>query len=79
MPMLPVPSAIRFQPVAADQVAARLVELALGVPAPRCPTSLTHHRSVGDRCGDSVVGLFGAYDDHADLGHRGFHNLAAVY
>lgn len=32
MPMLPVPSAIRFQPVAADEVAARLVALALGQP-----------------------------------------------
>jgi len=39
MPMLPVPSAIRFQPVAADEVAARLVELALGQPA-----ADQHHR-----------------------------------
>ena len=37
MPMLPVPSAIRFQPVAADEVAARLVELALGQPAGLVP------------------------------------------
>jgi uncharacterized protein YbjT (DUF2867 family) len=37
MPMLPVPSAIRFQPVAADELAARLVELALGEPAGLMP------------------------------------------
>jgi uncharacterized protein YbjT (DUF2867 family) len=36
MPMLPVPSAIRFQPVDADEVAARLVE-ALGQPAGLVP------------------------------------------
>ena len=36
MPMLPVPSAIRFQPVDADEVAARLVE-ALGEPAGLVP------------------------------------------
>jgi hypothetical protein len=35
--MLPVPGAIRFQPVAADEVAARLVELALGEPAGLVP------------------------------------------
>jgi uncharacterized protein YbjT (DUF2867 family) len=33
MPLVPVPSAIRFQPVDADEVAARLVALALGEPA----------------------------------------------
>lgn len=33
MPVIPVPSVIRFQPVDADEVAARLVELALGKPA----------------------------------------------
>jgi len=36
MPMLPVPSAIRFQPVDADEVTARLVE-ALGEPASLVP------------------------------------------
>jgi uncharacterized protein YbjT (DUF2867 family) len=36
MPMLPVPSAIQFQPVDADEVAARLVE-ALGEPAGLVP------------------------------------------
>jgi uncharacterized protein YbjT (DUF2867 family) len=36
MPMLPVPSAIRFQPVDADEVAARLEE-ALGGPAGLVP------------------------------------------
>lgn len=33
MPVLPVPSAIRFQPVEVDEVAARLAELAAGEPA----------------------------------------------
>lgn len=33
MPVIPVPSGFRFQPVDADEVAARLVELALGSPA----------------------------------------------
>lgn len=35
LPIVPVPSAIRWQPVAADEVAARLVELTLGDPAGR--------------------------------------------
>ena len=33
MPVVPVPSGIRFQPVDAGEVAARLVELALGAPS----------------------------------------------
>jgi uncharacterized protein YbjT (DUF2867 family) len=33
LPVIPVPSRVRFQPVAGDNVAARLVELALGGPA----------------------------------------------
>ena len=33
LPIVPVPSGARFQPVAADDVAERLVELALGEPA----------------------------------------------
>jgi uncharacterized protein YbjT (DUF2867 family) len=37
LPVLPVPSAMRFQPVGADEVAARMVELALGEPAGRVP------------------------------------------
>lgn len=37
LPVLPVPSAVRLQPVDADEVAARLVELALGEPAGRVP------------------------------------------
>jgi uncharacterized protein YbjT (DUF2867 family) len=32
LPVIPVPAGFRFQPVDADEVAARLVELALGVP-----------------------------------------------
>jgi uncharacterized protein YbjT (DUF2867 family) len=37
LPVLPVPSAIRLQPVDADEVAARLVELALAEPTGRVP------------------------------------------
>jgi uncharacterized protein YbjT (DUF2867 family) len=37
LPLVPVPSGSRFQPVAADEVAERLVELALGEPAGLVP------------------------------------------
>ena len=37
LPVIPVPSGIRFQPVDAGEVAARLVELALGAPAGLVP------------------------------------------
>ena len=37
LPVIPVPSGFRFQPIDADEVAARLVELALGAPAGLVP------------------------------------------
>jgi uncharacterized protein YbjT (DUF2867 family) len=37
LPVIPVPTGFRFQPVDADEVAARLVELALGTPAGLVP------------------------------------------
>jgi len=37
LPVVPVFKGVRFQPVAADDVADRLVELALGAPAGRVP------------------------------------------
>jgi uncharacterized protein YbjT (DUF2867 family) len=37
LPVVPVPAGVRFQPVDADEVAARLVELALGTPAGLVP------------------------------------------
>jgi uncharacterized protein YbjT (DUF2867 family) len=37
MPVIPVPSGVRFQPVDAGEVATRLVELALGRPAGLVP------------------------------------------
>lgn len=37
LPVIPVPSGVRFQPVDTDEVAARLVELALGAPAGLAP------------------------------------------
>ena len=37
LPIMPVPRGFRFQPVATDEVAARLVELALGAPSGLVP------------------------------------------
>jgi uncharacterized protein YbjT (DUF2867 family) len=37
LPLLPAPAGVRFEPVARDEVAARLVNLALGAPAGRVP------------------------------------------
>jgi hypothetical protein len=37
LPVIPVPAGFRFQPVDAGEVAARLVELALGAPAGLAP------------------------------------------
>jgi uncharacterized protein YbjT (DUF2867 family) len=37
LPVVPIPAGFRFQPVDADEVAARLVELTLGEPAGRVP------------------------------------------
>lgn len=37
LPVIPVPAGVRFQPVSADEVAARLAELALGTPAGLVP------------------------------------------
>ena len=37
LPVIPVPAGVRFQPVDADEVAARLVKLALGSPAGLVP------------------------------------------
>src|SRR3954452_77378 len=54
LPVIPVPAGFRFQPVDAGEVAARLVELALGTPAGLVP----------DIAGPqvySMVELFGSY------------------
>lgn len=37
LPVIPAPAGVRFQPVDADEVAARLVELAFGAPAGLVP------------------------------------------
>jgi uncharacterized protein YbjT (DUF2867 family) len=47
LPVIPVPAGFRFQPVDAGEVAARLVELALGTPAGLVP----------DMAGPRVYGL----------------------
>ncbi len=57
LPVVPVPSGLRFQPVDSRDVAARLVELALGRPAGRVP-DLAGPRVYGMR--DLVVGYLQA-------------------
>jgi uncharacterized protein YbjT (DUF2867 family) len=37
LPVIPIPRGLRFQPIDTDEVAARLVELALGAPAGQVP------------------------------------------
>jgi uncharacterized protein YbjT (DUF2867 family) len=37
LPVVPIPAGVRFQPIAGDEVAARLVELALGTPSGLVP------------------------------------------
>ena len=39
LPVIPVPTGFQVQPVDTGEVAARLVELALGSPPASCPTS----------------------------------------
>ena len=63
LPVIPVPAGIRFQPVDTDEVAARLVELALGAPAGLVPDM------AGPRV-FSMAGLLRAY-----LRARGKHRL----
>jgi uncharacterized protein YbjT (DUF2867 family) len=40
LPVLPVPGGLRFEPVDAAEIAARLVEIALGTPAGRVPDAV---------------------------------------
>src|SRR4029450_1983294 len=54
LPVVPVPAGVRFQPVDADEVAARLVELALGEAAGQVPDL------AGPRV-ESMAGLVGGY------------------
>ena len=63
LPVIPVPAGVRFQPVDTDEVAARLVELALGAPAGLVPDM------AGPRV-SSMAGLLRAY-----LRARGKHRL----
>ncbi len=63
LPVIPAPSAIRLQPVAADDVAARLVELTLGEPAGLVP----------DLAGPKVYPLADLIRDY--LRARGKHRL----
>jgi len=63
LPLIPVPSGFRFQPVDADEVAARLVELALGAPAGLVP----------DIAGPRVYDMADLV--HAYLRARGKHRL----
>jgi uncharacterized protein YbjT (DUF2867 family) len=45
IPVIPVPAGLRFQPIAAGDVAARLVELALGKPSGLVPDIAGHRRA----------------------------------
>jgi len=54
LPVIPVPAGVRFQPVDTDEVAARLVELALGAPAGLVPDMAGPQVS-------SMAGLLRAY------------------
>lgn len=59
MPVVPVPAGIRFQPVDTDDVAARLVELALDRPAGLVP-DLAGPRAYGvDELAQSYLGAIG--------------------
>lgn len=61
LPVIPVPSGVRFQPVDADEVAARLVELAFGAPAGLVP-DLAGPRTYG--MADLVRGYLRAAGKH---------------
>jgi uncharacterized protein YbjT (DUF2867 family) len=60
LPVIPVPAGVRFQPVDADEVAARLVELSLGKPAGLVP----------DLAGPRVYGLDELLRGYLHAGHR---------
>jgi uncharacterized protein YbjT (DUF2867 family) len=63
LPVIPVPAGVRFQPVDTDEVAARLVELALGAPAGLVP----------DMAGPQVSSMAGLLRGY--LRARGKHRL----
>ena len=61
LPVLPVPSGIRFQPIAAGEVADRLVELALGFAGRvSCPISRAHAATVWTNCCEAYMQARGA-------------------
>jgi uncharacterized protein YbjT (DUF2867 family) len=60
LPVVPVPSGFRFQPVDTDEVAARLVELALGAPA----------GLVADIAGPRVYALSDLVRGYLKAGHK---------
>jgi deazaflavin-dependent oxidoreductase (nitroreductase family) len=60
LPLVPVPAGIRFQPVETDEVAARLVELALGAPAGLVP----------EMAGPRIYGLDGLIKSYLGATHR---------
>ncbi len=55
LPVIPVPSGVRFQPVDAAEVAARLTELAFGPPA-WCPTWPDRERTRWPSCSADTCG-----------------------
>ena len=70
MPVIPVPSGFRFQPVDGDEVAARLVELALAAPAGLVPATRRAQGVRDDRAGPRIpAGHRQAPADGADAAH----------
>jgi uncharacterized protein YbjT (DUF2867 family) len=60
LPVIPVPAGVRFQPVDADEVAARLVELTLGKPAGLVP----------DMAGPQVYGMADMLGGYLRVRHK---------
>jgi uncharacterized protein YbjT (DUF2867 family) len=60
LPVVPVPAGVKFQPIAADEVATRLVELTLGVPSGLVP----------DLAGPEVRGMDDLLRTYLRMTHR---------
>jgi hypothetical protein len=67
LPVVPAMSGCRFQPIDADEVAVRLVELALAAPAGVVPANLAPGRAVGRRTWEGFLAEKGPSGDPADV------------
>jgi uncharacterized protein YbjT (DUF2867 family) len=71
LPVIPVPAGFRFQPVEADEVAARLVELSLGKPSGLVPDIGGPHVYGMNEAGPQLpAGQSPAPTDHASQAPR---------